>query len=426
MCSNSRALVLSLSVVIVGHSAALYAAPLFYLSDQPLGLARPGAFSLANPASGTTGQLNIYAMTDVRLSGVSLDLLENGGGIRFSGLDVMNDGRWWILDGPHVIENSKITSIGGGALPGVEGAGIGPADFVDANFHPTSGYLLATVDYEVLDASVPASFELKVGNNTIADWQGASPMVHFGDLSQPAVPGYPSHVEQLPKLQVAEPRMPPPQPVPDPFHHPVQLPSHPEVADPPPPLHSEPVAPDPTIVDGPTDVPRVWTPFIWHGREFTGEVILRPFVQLTPDQLHVIDDTGVAVDINFTPFYDDQLNMSRFNGPTSADDGGYLHGAVPTLIAGDAVFDSTTDGDSGPLASGLERALLTSLPASEFFRATSTFAAIGGLAATGSFDLSANVPEPATVALAALALLAIAGLRSDRRSGRNGSRHFPS
>jgi hypothetical protein len=167
-------------------------------------------------------------------------------------------------------------------------------------------------------------------------------------------------------------------------------------------LHTEPLIPDPTIVDGLTDVPRVWAPFIWHGREFTGDVILQPFVQLTPDQLQVTDEAGVAVDISYAP------------------------SVAPMFVVGGSVFDSTGDGDSGPLASGLERVLLTSVPASEYFRATTTFAAFGEWADTGSFDLTANVPEPATFALVALALLAVAGLRSDRRSGRTDSCHAPS
>ncbi len=118
MRHNYLAAAISFFAVSIGSPAA-HSAPLFYLSDQPLGVAQPGMFSMNNPASGTAGQLNIYAMTDVRLSGVSLDLFETGGGIRFSGLNVVNDGRWWILDGPQVIEDSKITSIGGGAIPGM-------------------------------------------------------------------------------------------------------------------------------------------------------------------------------------------------------------------------------------------------------------------------------------------------------------------
>ena len=194
-------------------------APLFYLSDLPLGAAQPGLFSLNNPVNGTSGQLNLYAMTDERLAGVSLDLFETGGGLQFNGLNVLNDGRWWVLDGPQVVEHSRITSIGGGALPGISGNGIGPGDYVDANYHPSSGYHLATIDYEILDATRPINFEMKVGQNAVADWQGGSPMVHFGDLSRPAVPGTPPPAPR--PVNPPPPAFNPPKPPPPVFNPPV-------------------------------------------------------------------------------------------------------------------------------------------------------------------------------------------------------------
>ena len=407
----------ALLITVIASPTTVCSAPLFYLSDQPLGLAQPGVFSSTNPISGTTGQLNIYAMTDVRLAGVSLDLLESGGGIKFSGLDVVNDGRWWILDGPQVVEDSKISNIGGGAIPGTSGNGIGPSDFVDANFHSTSGYLLATVDYEVVDASLSSNFELKVGYNTIADWQGDSPMVHFGDLSQPAVPGYPPNLERLPDPLPAQPG-PPRDPVPDPFQHPIPLPHRPEVIDPPPPLHLDPAEPDPTIVDGPTDVPHTWNPFVWYPRE----IHQRPFVWLTHELQQVIDETGVAVEIDYARFYGDWLYFDT----SQAGHFSNLHSATNLVtgdgvISGDAFSDNTvlvaasSDGHLVPTVSGLEGALRNGLPVDEYFRETATFGMFDGLAFAGSLQSTPSVPEPATMALSGLTFIALLGLWRRRR-----------
>jgi hypothetical protein len=204
------AVALSLLLLSLGLPPMVGAAPLFYLSDLPLGAAQPGAFSLSDPVNGATRQLNIYAMTDVRLSGVSLDLVETGGGIEFSGLNVVNDGRWWVLDGPQIVEPSRITSIGGGALPGLIGNGIGAGDSVDSHYHP-----LATVDYKITDVTRPTSFELQVGQNAIAEWDGNIPMVHLGDPQSPAVPGTPPPPPPLPpKVDPPAPEIPPTLPDP--------------------------------------------------------------------------------------------------------------------------------------------------------------------------------------------------------------------
>jgi hypothetical protein len=161
---------------------------LFYVSDQPLGTARPGA-AIDYPAAGTTGQLSIYAKTDLPLLGVSVDLIETGGGIQFSGVNVSNDGRWWMVDAKQKIQDSQVTSIGGVAFPGMSGSGIGSSDVVDPNYDPESGYLLATVNYNIVDPSRPLNFELRVGENEIVDWEGNYPWVRFGDTSNPPVLG---------------------------------------------------------------------------------------------------------------------------------------------------------------------------------------------------------------------------------------------
>ena len=101
---------------------------MFYLSTQSTG-ATPGLLNV-NVAPNSTGTLHIWANSDVRLSGVSLDLIETGGFIKFQGpLSVSNPAgpppRWAFLDGPQVIVNSLVTNIGGAALPGLNGDGIG-------------------------------------------------------------------------------------------------------------------------------------------------------------------------------------------------------------------------------------------------------------------------------------------------------------
>src|SRR5262245_32213165 len=95
-----------------------YSAPMFYISDQPLGLAQPSDMLSFDPLASTAREFGIYAITDERLAGVSLDLLESGGGIKFTGIDIINDdNRWAFLDGPLTIGDSAITSIGGVAIP---------------------------------------------------------------------------------------------------------------------------------------------------------------------------------------------------------------------------------------------------------------------------------------------------------------------
>ena len=401
MHRTSLAVAFSLIAVSMISPAGVYAAPLFYLSDQPLGIAQPGMFSLNNPVSGATGQLNIYAMTDVRLSGVSLDLSTTGGGIKFSGLNVVNDGRWWILDGPQMIEDSKIKSIGGGAIPGMSGNGIGPSDFVDASFHTTSGYLMATVDYEVVDASLSSNFELKVGYNTIADWQGDSPMVHFNDYSQPAVSG--TH-PGLPPL--SNPPPPPQQPTaPEPILDPVEPQPLPEISDPQP--QPAPLNPDATMVDSVTDIPRRW-------HDGYREFILPPFGGFPMDDFWRAE-IETPVDI-IDPADYEPLDFSHINIMVISDHEVHLH-----KVSDDAALDnsilvaSSLDGRVWKSPPGLDLNQFNGPSEVEHLFGTTAFT-INSTTTAEDAPLTASVPEPAVVALVALALVAIAGLRWDRRS----------
>jgi hypothetical protein len=176
-------------------ATVLQAAPIFYISDLPTG----AATDLTGPLErvqleGTPGQLGIFAKPDVRLSGVSLDITEVGGGIRFTGATVQNpSSRWTFLDGPLVVQDSQIKSLGGGAIPFVSGNGIGP-DSPEAP-DPVSGYLIATVDYMKLAGT--SQLFLKVGGNLIADWDGISPQVIFGPPSPQSDGGVPGASDNL-------------------------------------------------------------------------------------------------------------------------------------------------------------------------------------------------------------------------------------
>jgi hypothetical protein len=191
---NAMAVAAVLMASLAGSAAPSLSAPIFYLSDQPLGVATPGIFQKSIYSSEPlpiTGQLGIYAIPDVRLSGVSLDLVEVGGLIKFTGAAVNNPGgRWTFLDGPLTVSDSEIKSMGGGAIPLVSGNGIGPGspELPD----PTSGYLIATVSYEVTGVTWESELFLKVGSNLMADFVGNSPPVIFGPGSPPTpgdVPG---------------------------------------------------------------------------------------------------------------------------------------------------------------------------------------------------------------------------------------------
>jgi hypothetical protein len=133
--------------------------------------------------------LHIWANSDVRLAGVSLDLIETGGVIKFTGLHVPNPvgppPRWVLLDGPQVINNSSVTNIGGAAIPGIVGDGIGAGTSRPAN---GANVLIASVNYMVTSFGF-SNLRLRVGNNGIADFNGNFAEVRFGTHNAPLVNG---------------------------------------------------------------------------------------------------------------------------------------------------------------------------------------------------------------------------------------------
>jgi hypothetical protein len=175
--------ILILTLVCTATCAApVHAVPVFYLSTQSTG-ASPGLLNLINVTPNTMGTLHIWVGSDVRLSGVSLDLVETGGAIKFTGLDVPNPNRRWvILDGPQEITNSAVNHIGGAAIPGFSGNGIGQGSPEGANV------LLASVNYMTLNDAT-SQISLRVGHFLITDWTGITPLVKFGSPTAPDVPG---------------------------------------------------------------------------------------------------------------------------------------------------------------------------------------------------------------------------------------------
>jgi hypothetical protein len=169
-----RFLIFAVVCAVVLATAAVQAAPIFWVSQDTAQTSPSNVSATVNP--GATGKLNIFANTDVRLSGVSLDLVETGGGIRFTGAELLNPSNRWAIAGSPTVNASSVLSLSGGAIPNVVGGGIGPGSpGTDAQ----PGVLFATVDYAANQGGTSA-LQLKVGDLVIADWDGNNPMVGFG------------------------------------------------------------------------------------------------------------------------------------------------------------------------------------------------------------------------------------------------------
>jgi hypothetical protein len=178
--------VIALASVLIVHATVAQAVPVFYLSTETSG-ATPGLLNIVGPPPFSTGTLHIWASSDVRLAGVSLDLIEVGGAIKFTGLQVPNPvgppQRWAFLDGPQGITNSAVTHIGGAMIPGLLGDGIGQGSQAGPNV------LIASIPYMVTFTSPFSELRLRVGGNGIADFNGNFPQVRLGTSSAPLVNG---------------------------------------------------------------------------------------------------------------------------------------------------------------------------------------------------------------------------------------------
>jgi hypothetical protein len=181
-----RFTVFAIVCAVVACATVAQAVPVFYLTTTNAG-GSPADVALTNVAPAATGQLFLWANTDVRLSGIDLELQETGGGIRFTGAEWLNPSSRWLLPGTPTVTDSLVTLLQGAAIPGIPGGGggIGPGS---PGADATQPVLLGTVNYAA-NASGTSQLALRVGSQTIADWDGAAPMVRFGANAPPDVPG---------------------------------------------------------------------------------------------------------------------------------------------------------------------------------------------------------------------------------------------
>ncbi len=169
-------------------SSGAYGEPVFYLSADPIGVATPpDPTDTLLVQSNVGGTLNLYVMTDVRMSEIRVHVTNVGSAIEFTGLHVANENlRWTFVAVPTVVPD-EIRNIGGGAIPGVSGNGVGPAS-PDPGFDPTSGYLIATLNYAATD-NLGTTSDLFIKSERAYDWDGNLLAVRFGGPNHDLTPG---------------------------------------------------------------------------------------------------------------------------------------------------------------------------------------------------------------------------------------------
>jgi hypothetical protein len=187
-------LTFALSVVLfvafglfVGNAQAVST---FYFSDQDLGTAAPGVPNITG-AMGTTGELGLYVQTAEAIAGISLDIVAAGDAIRLTGATVPNPaapapalGRWFaglVSNGTVATDGLSISAIEGAALVGLAAGGTG---LDPAMADPTSGFLFATLAYEVVGGNGTSStIDLRIGRNAIGPVT-APLTIHLGPGNQ--------------------------------------------------------------------------------------------------------------------------------------------------------------------------------------------------------------------------------------------------
>jgi hypothetical protein len=177
--------ILSLVVAIAGFASVANATPIFYLSTSSSPEAIPSILFPTFGAPGTTGTFYLWVKsTDLQLSAVSLDLISsNPSALKFTGNPtITNGGAWAFLDGPTVVSDNMVTHLGGGAIPGVSGTGIGQGSPAGADF------LLASIGY-TFGSQFGATLSLQVASNEIVAWDGSYPTIRFGSANGTSVTG---------------------------------------------------------------------------------------------------------------------------------------------------------------------------------------------------------------------------------------------
>jgi hypothetical protein len=168
---------------------------LIYVSSDGPGIAFPEQSPLVPLGPrGTRGQLNVFVQTTEPLSGISLDATLSGELVRFTGADVLgiNDDlspNRWIVGNDGNVTDESVVSMEGFALLGLAGEGVGPGTENEPAFNPISGFLFATLEYEVISNNEGASaLFLAIGENAIGSSYVTPIELGFGDLV-PNVPG---------------------------------------------------------------------------------------------------------------------------------------------------------------------------------------------------------------------------------------------
>ena len=179
----------SVFLILLCAASPAYGAPIVYLSSDPIGVATPpdpADTLLVRP--GETGTLNLFALPDVRMAEIRVNLANMGSAIEFTGANVLNSNDRWAFTADRIIQPQEIRSIGGGAIQGLSGNGIGP-DSPNPGFDPTSGYLIATISFASTHNLGGAS-ELFIKAERASDWEGNPLDMHFGGPNHALTPGY--------------------------------------------------------------------------------------------------------------------------------------------------------------------------------------------------------------------------------------------